>query len=81
VFHNNAWKTATQVVTERTMTASVAEVFPCSSGSKHQKMELNPTVDETPIQQVSYQVHVSVSCAWLKTAVWLKIFDVLDFQN
>ena len=54
VFHNNAWKTATQVVTERTMTSSVAEVFPCSSGTKHQKMEQIPPTDETPVQQVSY---------------------------
>ena len=35
VFHNNAWKTSMQVMTEKTMTSSVTEIFPCSSGADH----------------------------------------------
>lgn len=43
VFHNNAWKTSMQVMTEKTMTSSVTEIFPCSSGTDHYTKELQGT--------------------------------------
>lgn len=40
-----------QVMTEKTMTSSVAEVFPCSSGTEHQTKEVQETLGiiETPV--------------------------------
>ena len=50
-----------QVMTEKTMTSSVTEMFPCSSGTEHHTKEMQVTkMIDTPTQPPVSDFHLEV---------------------
>ena len=62
-----------QVMAEKAMTSSVAEVFPCSSGTEHQKKE----IQETAVGIIETPAPPQVSCFQLQSIQYVTVFLIL----